>query len=381
MNNMTPVKIPMLDIAAQHAPLRGELESAIKRVLDHGLFIMGPEIAELETAIADYSGVKYAIGVSSGTDALLIALMALDIKSGDEVIVPDYSFFATAGVVARLGATPVFTDIDPVTFNINPALIEAAITTRTKAIIPVHLFGQCADMAPILAIAQKHNLYVIEDAAQAIGACYKDGRKAGSMGDIGCFSFFPSKNLGAAGDAGMVVTNDDTFAEKLRILRSHGAKPKYHHKIIGGNFRLDTIHAAILLVKLKYLDKWTKARQANADRYTDLFKKSGLDDAITTPKAVWEGLTDNKHIYNQFVVRLKNRDEIKDALAKAGISSEIYYPVPFHAQECFEHLQAPDRRFSESTAAAANSLALPISSEITPAMQVAVVEAMLKALG
>lgn len=366
-------QVPMLDLNAQHCALRVELDAAIARVMDHGQFINGPEVSELESAIATYSGAKYAVGVSSGTDALLVALMALDIKPGDEVITSTYSFFATAGAIARLGAKPVLVDIDPVTFNIDPTDIARAITSRTKAIIPVHLFGQCADMEPLLAISHQHGLKVIEDAAQAIGAEYKDGKRTGAMGDMGCFSFFPSKNLGALGDAGMVVTNNTDLAESLKILRNHGSKPKYHHKLIGGNFRLDTIQAAVLLVKIKHLDAWTRKRQENALLYEKLFAASGLKD-VTLPKAVYrESGAKHHHIYNQFVVRVAGRDRVQERLRVRGIGCEVYYPVPFHLQECFKSLGYDRGDFPLAEKAANDSLAIPIFPELMPAHQESVV--------
>ena len=270
------MKIPLLDLKAVHEPIRIEILSAIERVIESNTFILGPEVQTLENRIASYCNTKFAIGVSSGTDALLISLMALEIGPGDEVITTSFSFFATAGVIARVGAKPVFVDIDPVTYNIDPEKIEETVTHRTKAIIPVHLYGQCAEMDPILKIAEKYNLEVIEDAAQAIGAEYKDGRCACSMGKLGCLSFFPSKNLGALGDAGMVLTSDEAMAERLRVLRVHGSKPKYYHKMIGGNFRLDALQAAVLNVKFKHLDSWTRQRQENAERYAALFETANL---------------------------------------------------------------------------------------------------------
>lgn len=374
---MTTTKIPLLDLKAQHEPLRAQLLAAIEKVVDSQAFIMGPEVKILEDRVAAYSQAKHAIGVSSGTDALLIALMALDITVGDEVIVPDYSFFATAGVVSRLGGKPVLVDIDPKTYNIDTAKIEAAITPKTKAIIAVHLFGQCADMDPILAIAKKRGLKVIEDAAQSIGSEYKDGRRSGSMGDIGCFSFFPSKNLGGFGDGGMVVANDDALAEKLRILRVHGAKPKYYHKIIGGNFRLDTIQAAVVNVKLDHLDAWTKRRQENAAIYRKLFLESGLTEkTVSLPEAVYEGSkAKHHHIYNQFCLRVPKRDGLRDHLQSQGIGCEVYYPVPFHLQECFQNLGYAQNDFPESQAAALESLALPIYPELKSEQIARVVEA------
>lgn len=369
--------IPILDLKAHHAPLRGEILAAIEKVLDSNAFILGGAVQELEEKVGAYCQSKHAIGVSSGTDALLIALMALDIKAGDEVITTPYSFFATAGCIARLGAVPVMVDIDPVSFNIDPARIEGKITSKTKAIIPVHLYGQCADMDPIMAVAKKHNLPVIEDGAQAIGSDYKDGRRACSIGTMGCLSFFPSKNLGALGDGGMVTTNDDALAEKLKVLRVHGSKPKYYHKLIGGNFRLDSIQAAVLNVKLKYLDEWTTKRQQNARRYTELFQKTDLlsSGKVTLPKPVYlESGVGHYHIYNQFVLRVENRDQLRDYLQKEkGIGTEIYYPVPFHLQECFSYLGLKKGEFPESEKAADNTLALPIYPELTDAQAAEVV--------
>ncbi len=318
--------------------------------------------------MADYSQCRFGIGVSSGTDALLVSLMALGIGPGDEVITTPYTFFATAGSIARLGARPVFVDIDPRTYNIDPGGIEAAITVRTKAIMPVHLFGQMADMDPIMEIARRYDLYVIEDAAQAIGAEYK-GRRAGSIGHMGCFSFFPSKNLGAFGDAGMVVTNDANLAERLDILRKHGAKPKYYHHYVGGNFRLDAIQAAILRVKLRYLDAWTAARQQNAARYRQLFAE--VNAPVELP---WEA-GNSRHIYNQFVIRTDRRDELMAYLKARQIGCEIYYPVPLHLQECFSDLtyQQGDSPVSED--AALTTLAIPNYPELTHVQQGEVVEA------
>jgi dTDP-4-amino-4,6-dideoxygalactose transaminase len=362
------VKVPLQDLKAHHAPLRDEIVRAMERVLDSNAFILGPEVKALEEEVARYSQTAYGIGVSSGTDALLVALMALNVGSGDEVITTPFSFFATAGVVVRLGARPVFVDIDPTTYNLDPRKLEQAITPRTKAIVPVHLYGQCADMDPILAIAEAHNLKVIEDAAQAIGAEYRGGRRAGSMGQLGCFSFFPGKNLGGVGDGGMVVTNDADLAEKVRILRVHGGKPKYYHKMIGGNFRLDTLQAAVLRVKLPHLDAWTKRRQENARRYVELFHASGLVEQghVRLPQASWEGPdVAHAHIYNQFVIRVPNRDELRMYLADEGISTEIYYPVPFHQQECFRPLGYNEGAFPEAERAARETVALPIYPELS----------------
>jgi dTDP-4-amino-4,6-dideoxygalactose transaminase len=359
--------IPLVDLKAQYATIKDEVNEAIKDVLESQIFILGPKVKELEDKIAQYSNAKYGIGVSSGSDALLLALMAIDIAQGDEVITTPFTFFATAGSISRLGGKPVFVDIDTKTYNIDPNLIESKITNKTKAIIPVHLYGQCADMDPILEIAKKHNLYVIEDAAQAIGAKYKD-RMAGSMGHIGCLSFFPTKNLGGCGDGGMVLTNDPDIAEKINILRVHGSKPKYYHTLIGCNSRLDSLQASILLAKFKYLDKWNSERRRNADIYDSLFK--GMD--LVTPY----GESFNYHIYNQYVIRVKSgRDKLRDALKDAGIATEIYYPVPLHLQKCFSDLGYKSGDFPKSEEAAEGTIALPIYPELTKAQQEQVVKA------
>jgi dTDP-4-amino-4,6-dideoxygalactose transaminase len=348
------MQVPLLDLKAQYATIRDEVRRAIDEVCDSQHFILGPHVEKLERDVAAYSQCAHGIGVSSGTDALLVALMALDVTTGDQVITTPYSFFATAGVIARLGATPVFVDIDPRSYNIDPALIERAITPRTRVIMPVHLFGQCADMDTILEIAKSHKLAVIEDAAQAIGSEYK-GRRAGSMGELGCLSFFPSKNLGGFGDGGMVVTNDAELAERVRVLRVHGSKPKYHHSVVGGNFRLDALQAAILNVKLKYLDRWTQKRQQNAAFYDSAL--AGLP--LQTPAAL------GHHIYNQYTVRLTERDKLQAHLKAAGIGTEVYYPVPLHLQKCFSSLGCKAGSFPESERAARESLSLPIYPELT----------------
>ncbi|MFT5328595.1 MAG: dTDP-4-amino-4,6-dideoxygalactose transaminase [Planctomycetaceae bacterium] len=348
--------VPMLDLKLQYESIKDEIDEAIQQVMASQHFIMGPQVAACENAIAEYSQCNFGIGVSSGTDALLVSLMAEDIGPGDEVITTAYSFFATAGCIARLGATPVFVDIDPDSFNIAPDLIAEKITPRTKAIIPVHLFGQMADMDPIMDIAKEHNLVVIEDAAQAIGAEYK-GQRAGSIGHYGCFSFFPAKNLGCAGDGGMVVTNDPEGAERLRVLRVHGSKPKYFHKVIGGNFRLDTIQAAIVSVKLRHLDSWTERRQQNAARYDQFF--ANHNTIRRSPPA------EGRHVYNQYVIRVEDRATVMSSLKKSGVPSAIYYPKPLHLQECFavESHETPVLPLSEL--ASEESLALPISPELT----------------
>lgn len=369
------MKVPLLDLKPHHQPVIKEIKKAIDEVIESNYFILGPKVEEFEKNTAGYLGVKYALGVSSGTDALMLALMAIDLKPADEVIIPAYSFFATAGVVARMNAKPVFVDIDPVTYNIDPAKIERAITKKTKAIIPVHLYGQCADMEPITEIAKRHNIAVIEDAAQSIGAEYKDRRKASAIGDIGCLSFFPSKNLGAFGDAGMVTTDDEALYKKMKLLRVHGAQKTYHHKMVGGNFRIDTLQAAVLDVKLKYLDNWHSARRQNAVNYRKLFAESGLADKIKLPREVYKdaGLT-NPHIYNQFIIRAPKRDELQKFLSANEIGTAIYYPVPFHLLECFKYLGYKTGDFPESENAACQTLALPIYQGLEPKMQQYVVE-------
>ena len=375
MTSVTRTTVPLLDLEAQYRPIRDALLAAITRVCDSQRFIMGPEVEGLERELASYIGVREAITVSSGTDAILAVLMALGIGPGDEVITSTYSFFATAGCVARVGATPVLVDIDPVTYNIDPASTRAALSPRTKAIIPVHLYGLCADMDPILAIANEAGVPVIEDAAQAIGATYK-GRTAGTMGKAGCFSFFPSKNLGAFGDAGLVTTNDAALGHRIRLLRNHGAEPKYFHTFIGANFRCDAIQAAVLRVKLPHLAAWTDARRANAASYDRLFTDAGLGGRITPPVQP----PDRRHIFNQYVVRVPARDRVRAALAERGIATEIYYPVPFHLQECFAPLGHARGDFPEAEAAADSTLALPIYGELTAEQQAAVVGALADAV-
>ena len=370
--------VPLLDLKAHHEPLHQEIMAALEQTFRSQAFILGPEVGKLEERVAAYCQTTYGIGLSSGTDALLIALMALGIGPGDEVITTPYSFFATAGAVVRLGAKPVLVDIDPVTYNLDPTKIQSALTAKSKAIIPVHLYGQCADMAPIVDVAKQYNLSVIEDAAQAIGSEYGDGRRACSMGTIGCLSFFPSKNLGCLGDGGMAVTNDPDLAERMRVLRVHGSKPKYYHKRIGGNFRLDTIQAAVLNVKLNYLDGWTKRRQENATRYETLFNQSGLVQKgnVKLPEPVYRNAgARHYHIYNQFVLRVKQRDDLMTHLKQQGIGAEIYYPVPFHLQECFLSLGYREGDFPESERAAKATIAIPIYPELTAEQQTEVVEA------
>jgi len=371
--------VPLLDLKAHHEPLHKEIMAALEQTFRSQAFILGAEVGTLEERVAAYCQTKYGIGVTSGTDALLIALMALGVGPGDEVITTPYSFFATAGAVARLGARPVLIDIDPRTFNLDPGKLDEVVTRKTKAIIPVHLYGQSADMAPIMDVAKRHNLSVIEDAAQAIGSEYQDGRRVCSIGTIGCLSFFPSKNLGCLGDGGMAVTSDPDLAERMRVLRVHGSKPKYYHKLIGGNFRLDTIQAAVLNVKLNYLDGWTKRRQKNASQYDALFKQTGLvqKERVKLPEPVYRNAgVRHFHIYNQFVLRVEQRDALMAHLKQKDIGAEIYYPVPFHLQECFRYLGYKEGDFPESERAAKEVLAIPIYPELTAAQQAEVVEAM-----
>ena len=369
--------VPLLDLRAQYAPLRSRIEAAMREVCDSQQFVLGPKVEELERRVAEYCGAKHGIGVSSGTDALLLALMALDIGPGDEVLTVPYSFFATAGVVARLGARPVFCDIEADTYNIDPAavadfvatrcrregdaLIDRATGDRVRVLMPVHLYGQTADMEPLLELASRHGLTVIEDAAQAIGSRTAQGGNAGSMGAIGCLSFFPTKNLGAFGDAGMCLTNDAELAERMKVLRVHGGKPKYYHAVIGGNFRIDALQAAVLNVKLDSLDAWTAGRQRNAAYYTERFAAAG--GRVVVPVAG----PGNRHIYNQYVIRVPRRDAVRERLSAHRVGTEIYYPVPLHLQGCFSYLAHGEGDFPESEAAARDSLALPIYPELEPA--------------
>jgi dTDP-4-amino-4,6-dideoxygalactose transaminase len=368
------VKVPLLDLKAQYETIRPEIEAAVHDVLESQHFILGPFVQKCEEAIARYCGSSHAVGMSSGSDALLACLMAEGIGPGDEVITTPYTFFATVGAITRLGATPVFVDIEPVAYNIAADQIASKISPRTKAIIPVHLYGQSADMRTVLDVAKAHQLVVIEDAAQAVGA-ERDGRRCGTSGEYGCFSFFPSKNLGAGGDAGMVVTNDPARAAKLAILRAHGSKPKYHHRIVGGNFRLDALQAAIVSSKLPHLDGWTEGRRRNAARYDRLFAESGLSVCRSRewagggrqrmPDVVLPTAVTDRHVFNQYVIRVKSRDELKMRLQEKGVGTEIYYPVPMHLQECFASLGYRAGDFPESEAAASQTLALPIYPELT----------------
>jgi dTDP-4-amino-4,6-dideoxygalactose transaminase len=371
------MQVPLLDLKPQYRALKAEIDAAMERICDAQSFILGPAVKQLEAEVAAYSGCTHGIGMSSGTDALLAALMALEIGAGDAVLTTPYTFFATAGTIARVGARPVFVDIDPATYNLCPrklelllreqctrqggALVHTRSGTRVKAIMPVHLYGQMVEMTPIMALAREFDLKVIEDAAQAIGAADAEGRRACSIGDIGCLSFFPTKNLGAFGDAGMCVSNDAALSAKLAMLRVHGMEPKYYHQIIGGNFRLDELQAAVLAIKLKHLDAWTAARQENACFYFGAFERAGLKSTVTLPAA----LPGIRHIYNQFIIRAPRRDALKAHLTKEGVGSEIYYPVPLHRQECFVSLGYRAGDFPESERAAAETLALPIFPELS----------------
>ncbi len=359
--DMAVKEVPLLDLKAQYKTIRDVIEPVVKEVMESQYFILGPKVKVFEEHIAEYCRANYAVGVSSGSDALLIALMALDIQPGDEVITTAYSFFATAGSIARLNARPVLVDIDPNTYNMDPGQLQAAISKKTKAILPVHLYGQMADMDPIMEIARKHHLYVIEDAAQAIGSDYYDGRRAGSIGDMGCFSFFPSKNLGGFGDGGLVTTNDEALYNKMVYLRNHGAHPKYYHKMIGGNFRLDALQAAVLDVKLNHLDRWTEGRQKNADIYDQGFESRGLTKIINRPQR----MKGYRHIFNQYIIRAPHRDELMHYLKEHNIGCEIYYPLAFHHQECFAYLGYSQDAFPQAEKAANETLALPIYPELS----------------
>jgi dTDP-4-amino-4,6-dideoxygalactose transaminase len=365
---MAKTTIPLLDLEAQYRPLRAEILAAVTAVCDSQRFVLGPEVESFEAEIAARLGVRHAIGVSSGTDALLVAMMALGVGPDDEVIVPTYSFFATAGCVSRLGARPVLIDIEPGTFNIDTGAAVAAITPRTKAIIPVHLFGQAADLNPLVEAADRHGIAIIEDACQAIGGRYR-GHEVGGIGHFGCFSFFPSKNLGGFGDGGLVTTNDDRLGQLARTLRAHGAMKKYHHSHIGGNFRLDALQAAVLRVKLRHLDTWTEGRRRNAERYARLFSEAALD-GVVLPSEVPGAF----HVFNQYVIRLPDRDRVRAHLAADGIGTEVYYPVPFHLQECFRDLGYARGSFPVAEGAARDSLAIPVFPEMTQTQQGRVVE-------
>jgi dTDP-4-amino-4,6-dideoxygalactose transaminase len=372
------MQVPLLDLKLQYRPIAAEIQAAIEKVCASQHFILGAAVRELEASVAAYSQCRFGVGVSSGTDALLLALMALGIGSGDAVITSPFTFFATAGTIARTGARPLFCDIDAATFNLSPAafaelidrqcerrgeaLVHRASGARVRAVMPVHLYGQVTDMAPLMASARRAGLRVIEDAAQAIGAADAAGGRAGSFGDVGCLSFFPTKNLGAFGDAGMCVTGDAALAERMEILRVHGGKPKYYHALIGGNFRLDELQAAVLNIKLKFLDGWTAGRRRNAAFYDAAFARAQLASEVRTPPAAPPGA---RHIYNQYVIRCHGRDALRAHLAAAGIGTEIYYPVPLHLQQCFAYLGHGSGDFPQSERAAAETLALPIYPELS----------------
>jgi len=374
------MQVPLLDLKLQYAPLKAAIEAAIVEVCDSQYFVLGPHVAALESRIAEYSGVAHGIGTSSGTDALLLALMALDIGPGDEVITTPFTFFATAGVIARLGARPAFCDIDPGTFNLSPDAVARFLEAgceqtaagcvniktgnRVRVMMPVHLYGQLADMRRLVEIATRYGLQIVEDAAQAIGAEAPDGGRAGSFGDVGCFSFFPTKNLGAFGDAGMCVTNDAALAGKLGILRVHGGEQKYYHSMVGGNFRLDALQAVVLNIKLDHLDGWTEGRQRNAAHYSRLIAAAGLEEFIKAPDP-----GEGRHIFNQYVVRCERRDELRAHLADSGIGTEIYYPLSLHQQDCFAGLGYAHTDFPEARKACAETLALPIFAELTVAQR------------
>jgi dTDP-4-amino-4,6-dideoxygalactose transaminase len=366
-----PISVPALDLKAQYATIRDEIDRAVMAVLESQYFILGPEVAALEAEVAAYCGTRFAVGCASGSDALLLPLMAWGIGSGDEVITSPYTFFATGGAIWRTGAKPVFVDIDPATYNLDPARLEAAVTPRTKAIIPVHLYGQPADMNAINDVARRHHLLVLEDAAQAIGSAYQ-GKNSGGLGDAGAFSFYPSKNLGGCGDAGMIVTDDQDLAKQVARLRVHGMEPKYHHHEVGFNSRLDALQAAVLRVKLRHLDAWTEARRSVAASYRALFSRAGLTDEVVVPTEAAYGI----HVYNQFVIRLgsRARDPLRAHLAAERIGTEIYYPIPLHLQVCFASLGHRPGDFPHSEAAARETIALPIFPELSTDSQRYVVD-------
>jgi dTDP-4-amino-4,6-dideoxygalactose transaminase len=387
------IDVPLLDLKVQYQALKAEILPVIEKVCASQNFILGPYVRELEQRIGAYSQSAHAIGVSSGTDALLLALMALDVGYGDEVLTTPYTFFATGGTVARVGARPIYCDIDPASYNLSPEAVQAfidghcefkggkLINRRTgghiKVLMPVHLYGQVAEMKPLMEIARRYGLKVVEDAAQAVGSEYSDRRRAGSIGDVGCFSFFPSKNLGAFGDAGLCTANDAELAERLRIMRVHGGKPKYYHAVIGGNFRIDELQAAVLCVKLGHLDSWTEGRQRNARAYDQAFKRAGLAGRVTLPVSA----PGHRHIYNQYIIRVPDRDKLKAFLGDSGIGTEIYYPVPLHLQKCFAYLGYREGDCPESERAARETLALPVYPELTEAQLQYVVDSIARFYG
>ena len=367
------MNVPLLDLRAQFSTLRDEVRAALEEVCESQNFILGPKVAALEREVAGYCGVRYAVGVSSGTDALLSALMALGIGPGGEVITTPYTFFATTGSIVRTGARPVFVDIDPTSFNLDPSQVEDRVTSRTRAILPVHLFGRCADMEPLLSLASRHRLAIIEDAAQALGARTDNGGQAGGIGTLGCLSFYPTKNLGGFGDGGMILTNDPKLKDLLRSLRHHGSEGLYEHPRVGGNFRLDEIQAAILLVKLKHLDGWTEGRRALAHRYNQAYRELDLEgpDALVLPEIPKAG----RHVFNQYVIRTRRREDLSRFLTARGIGTAIYYPKPLHLQDCFAFLGYKEGDFPEAERAAREALALPVYPELTAEMQTFVIEA------
>ncbi|MFZ1729601.1 MAG: DegT/DnrJ/EryC1/StrS family aminotransferase [Bacteroidota bacterium] len=391
------MNVPLLDLKAQYQQIKHEIEPVLLRVAESQYFILGPDVTELEKNIAAYVGTKHAIGVSSGTDALLLAMMALGIGPGDGVIVPNFSFFATAGVVARLNAMPIFVEVNRTSYNIEPSAIIAAYekykdTVNIKAIVPVHLFGQSCDMDPIMEFANAHGLAVIEDAAQAIGTQYKDGRRVGSIGTVGCFSFFPSKNLGAFGDGGIITTNDDELAKRMELMRVHGAEKRYYHEMIGGNFRLDAIQAAVLNVKLPYLDGWHGARRSNAAYYDERFIAAGVvaDGSVALPSSLYEVKGERlevkgeegdglrfPHIYNQYCIRVADRDGLMEHLSANGIGNAVYYPVPFHEQNCFAGTPSCEDAFPVSDEICKTIVALPVYPELTTELQDHVIESII----
>jgi dTDP-4-amino-4,6-dideoxygalactose transaminase len=368
-------KVPLLDLQAQYETIRDEVLAAVDRVFDSQQFVLGAEVQVLEEEIARYSQTKFAIGCASGSDAVLLALMSCGVGAGDEVITTPFSFFATAGAITRLGARPVFVDIDERTFNLNPSLVDAALTERTKAIMPVHLYGQCAEMNPLIELSQSRGIPIIEDAAQAIGAEDRS-RRAGSMGTIGCFSFYPSKNLGGAGDGGMLVTNDLDHGRRLHMLRVHGEETKYHHKLVGINSRLDALQAAVLRVKLPHLDEWTTGRQRKAQQYELMFLDAGLGEQVKLPFV----RSNARHIFHQFVVRVRGgkRDALREHLRECGVGTDVYYPVPLHLQKCFAYLGYKEGDFPIAELAAKETLALPVYPELTDDQQDYVVSAIAK---
>lgn len=357
------MEVPLLDLKAQYETIREEVQEAVLRVCASQRFILGPEVAGLEEEVAACTGARFAVGVSSGTDALLVSLMALDVGPGDEIITSAYSFFASASVIARLGARPVFVDIDPDTFNMDPGAVAASLSPRTRAVMPVHLFGRCMDLDSMVELCRARGIAVVEDAAQSFGALDSRGRSAGTVGALGCFSFYPSKNLGAFGDGGMVITDDPGLARRIRLLRVHGEEPRYHHSLVGGNFRLDSLQAAVLRVKLKHLVAWVEGRRRNAQRYRELLEPLASENRLVLPGDC------PGHVYNQFVIRARERDRLRAFLDERGVGTEVYYPLPLHQQECFQALGYRAGDFPEAEAASLSSLALPIYPELSAAQQ------------